>query len=174
MPSLVLTLIGPDRPGLVESVATVVRQHDGNWLESRMAHLAGQFAGIVRVQVAETNAEDLRRSLERLNEEGLHVIALKDSSPEEADQVPLVRLELVGNDRPGIVSEVSHVLARLNVNVEEFQTECTQAPNSGSKVFRASAGLRLPDGLSVEQLQAALEGITLDLMVDIQLAESRP
>ncbi len=47
MADLVLTLIGPDRPGLVEAVAEPIAAHGGNWLESRMAHLAGQFAGIV-------------------------------------------------------------------------------------------------------------------------------
>ena len=51
MPNLVLTLIGPDRPGLVEAVAQPIAANGGNWLESRMAHLGGKFAGILRVDV---------------------------------------------------------------------------------------------------------------------------
>ena len=53
MTDLVLTLIGSDRPGLVEAVAEVIAGHGGNWLESRMAHLAGKFAGILRVEIPE-------------------------------------------------------------------------------------------------------------------------
>ena len=174
MPSLVLTLIGVDRPGLVESVAKIICDQKGNWLESRMAHLAGQFAGIVRVDVAEEHADHLVESLQRLDEVGLKVIALKDATPATHDDVSLIHLDLVGNDRPGIVSEVSHVLAELNVNVEEFQTECREAANSGSTLFRATAELRLPSSLSIDRLQAALEDIALDLMVDIQLAEPVP
>ena len=167
MPYLILTLIGPDRPGLVESVAAVVREQDGNWLESRMAHLAGQFAGIVRVEVAEKNADDLLRALEGLASVGLTVTARKDSIAGEKTAVPLVRLELVGNDQPGIVSKVTHVLTEHKVNVEEFHSECVEAPNSGSTLFRATAELRLPDGLSTDQLQQAVEAIALDVMVDI-------
>ena len=171
MLSLILTLIGRDRPGLVDSVAAVVRQHQGNWVESRMAHLAGHFAGIVRVEVAEDRAENLLTQLQGLQAQGLSIVAKRDASPSIDSQVRLVWLELVGNDRPGIVSEVSHVLAQHQVNVEEFSTERQGAPNSGAALFRATAALRLPAQLSVAALQVALEEIAVDLMVDIQIGQ---
>ena len=49
MATLVLTLIGDDRAGLVNAVAEVVARHGGNWERSQMAELAGKFAGIVLV-----------------------------------------------------------------------------------------------------------------------------
>ena len=39
--SLVMTVMGEDRPGLVEALARTVSERGGNWLESRMSHLAG-------------------------------------------------------------------------------------------------------------------------------------
>lgn len=170
MSSLILTLIGPDRPGLVDSLAKVVRAQNGNWLESRMSHLAGYFAGIVRIEIDPQHAEKLLRQLEGLQESGLNIVVRKDESEVAAEQVSVVWMELVGNDRPGIVSEVSRILAENNVNVEEFQTECVDAPNSGSTLFRANAALCLPQDLTVNDLQRALESIALDLMVDIKLA----
>lgn len=170
MPSLILTLIGPDRPGLVDSVAAVVRQQNANWLESRMSHLAGYFAGIVRVEVGDADADTLIDELKSLESSGLNIVARRDESVTGADEFPVVWMELVGNDRPGIVSEVTHVLAEQRVNVEEFQTECSGAPNSGATLFRANAALRLPAETTIHDLQAALEGIALDLMVDIKLA----
>ena len=52
---LVMTVIGQDRPGLVESVAALVAENGGNWLESRMSRLGGHFAGILRVEVPGEN-----------------------------------------------------------------------------------------------------------------------
>ena len=171
MPSIILTLIGPDRPGLVESVARIVSEQDGNWLESRMSHLAGHFAGIARVEVVDSQVESLTAALATLESEGITVVARRDEAmPEAVDPQSTVWMELVGNDRPGIVSEISRVLAEQNVNVEEFQTECTGAPNSGAQLFRAHAQLRTAPDYTIDKLQSALEAIAVDLMVDIKLA----
>ena len=171
MPSLILTLLGPDRPGLVETVARLVREHEGNWLESRMSHLAGHFAGIARIEISDAELDALTTDLVTLEQQGLTVVARRDETkPEDNAQQTTVWMELVGNDRPGIVSEISQVLAAQNVNVEEFQTECTGAPNSGASIFRARAELRLPESQTINQVQQSLEAIAVDLMVDITLA----
>jgi glycine cleavage system regulatory protein len=173
MPSLIITVLGPDRPGLVGTVSDVIQQHGGNWLESRMAHLAGQFAGIVQVEVDDDHADQLVGGLRALSDIGLHVVVETDSSTESADESKqLVTLNLIGGDRPGIVREVTLVLAQRSVNVEEFHTECVDAPMSGERLFKATAQLRIPDGLTIEQLQDDVEQIALDLMVDITLAAS--
>jgi glycine cleavage system regulatory protein len=169
MISLVMTILGPDRPGVVESLARRVSDHGANWLESRMAHLAGQFAGIVHVEVDASEADKLVESLRQLHGQDLTVIVRKEGEPLVAPTFAPLQLDLVGNDRPGIVHEVTRVLADRQVNVEEFQTECSSAPMSGERLFRATARLRLPAGLTVEQLQQALEEIAHDLMVDIRL-----
>jgi glycine cleavage system regulatory protein len=171
MASLVMTLIGADRPGLVQSVAAAVSEHGANWLESRMSHLAGEFAGILRVDVPDDRADSLIQALQQLDRQGLKVIVQKDSAPAAWSPIDTLRLELVGNDRPGIVREVSRILAEQKVNVEDFQTECTSAPMTGEKLFQARARLRLPPGLTRERLQQLLEQIAEDLMVDIHLVQ---
>lgn len=169
MPSLVLTLVGPDRPGLVGSVSDVVRRHDGNWLESRMSHLAGQFAGIVLIDIAEDRGEQLLQDLQQLSGQGLKVVTQLDASPAEVgSEGSLWTIAVVGNDRPGIVREVTSVLTAHDVNVEELVTECTAAPQAGGKIFKAHAKLRLPEGLDAELLQDELERLAADLMIDLQ------
>jgi len=172
MASLVMTILGEDRPGVVEFVAKAVSDHGANWLESRMAHLAGQFAGIVHVEVAEDQLQTLVDALRSLEQKGLQIIVQADAAGSADSSFAPLNMEVVGGDRPGIVRELSHVLASHEVNVEEFQTECITAPMSGDRLFRATARLRLPNGFSIEALQAALEGIASDLMVDIQLRQS--
>lgn len=169
MISLVMTILGPDRPGVVESLARRVSEHGANWLESRMAHLAGQFAGIVHVEVDAAAADTLVEALRQLHGQDLTVIVQKEGQPSVAASYAPLQLDLLGNDRPGIVHEVTRVLADRQVNVEEFQTECSTAPMSGDRLFRATARLRLPPGLTADELQQALEQIAHDLMVDIRL-----
>lgn len=167
--SLVLTIIGQDRPGLVESISRLVAEHDGNWVESRMAHLAGHFAGILRVEVAEDRAESLSEGLRSLAAEGLESVVHPDPTTDPRPEQPLVLLDLVGQDRPGIVREISRVLAAQGVNVEELITERTSAATTGQALFQAKARLRLPPGASEESLRRALEDVAGDLMVDVTL-----
>lgn len=170
MESLVLTVIGKDRPGLVESVAAAIAEHGGSWVESRMSRLAGQFAGILRATVDGSRVDALLRSLSALNDEGLR-ITVERGSTESDDERSTVLLELVGSDRPGIIATVSHVLAAQQVNVDELQTECDGAPWSGDTLFKATARLQVPKQLSLQALRESLEAIAGDLMVDITLGD---
>src|SRR4051812_39342368 len=120
---LVMTIIGQDRPGLVETVAALVAQHGGNWLESRMSRLGGQFAGILRVEAPSENELPLIAALEKLSAQGLTVVVHPDRETLSPNSAKFSRLEIVGQDRPGIVREISRVLAAHAVNVEELETE---------------------------------------------------
>lgn len=167
--SLVMTLIGEDRPGLVDSVATMVAEHGGNWLEGRMSRLGGQFAGIVRVEVPVEAERPLIRALRDLSAQGLNVIVHSDRPRPAQKQQRLSLLEIVGQDRPGIVRQISHALAGFGVNVEELHTECSSAAMSGETLFKARARLSIPESCNVAELRQTLEKIAADLIVDISL-----
>lgn len=171
MADLVLTLIGPDRPGIVEALAAPIAAHGGNWLESRMAHLAGQFAGILRVEVPDENAAALADALRRLGERGLRITVESGPRPAAAPARRTLVVDLVGLDRPGIVREISHVLAERGVNIEELSTDRTPAPMSAELLFRSRARVNVPDGLDASELRARLEKLAHDLMVQVTLAE---
>jgi glycine cleavage system regulatory protein len=172
MADLVLTLLGADRPGLVEAVAAPVAAHGGNWLESRMAHLAGKFAGILRIEVPDDRVAALTAALARLEGTGLRVVVEASPSAAAAAAGPRpMLLDLVGLDRPGIVREISHVLAAHGVNIEELQTDRTSAPMSGELLFQARARVHVPAGTDAARLRATLERIAGDLMVQVKLAD---
>ena len=121
-----MTIIGPDRTGLVESVARVVAEHGGNWLESRMCRLGGEFAGILRIELPVEKRQPLLGALQALQGRGLTVVVRPDEPAAAATKGRQTKLEIVGHDRPGIVREITSALARANVNVEEFSSECRQ------------------------------------------------
>ena len=170
--SLVLTVLSKDRPGLVQAIAQMVADHGANWVESRMAHLGGQFAGILHVEVDAEQVGSLTHALEHLKEHDLKLVIHPGADVATAAakaEVPLVHLELVGQDRPGIVSEITRVLASAGVNVEEFATERSAAPTTGQLLFQATAQLRIPSTVSQTQLREDLEQLAADMMVEISL-----
>ncbi|MEM8953064.1 MAG: ACT domain-containing protein [Verrucomicrobiota bacterium] len=177
MKNVIMTVIGADRPGLVESLAARVVEEGGNWLESRMSHLGGQLAGMLRVQVSAENAAGLEAALRELEGEGLHILMAVEGDEEvgaasvaAAEQVMAAAiLEVMGQDRPGIVRKVMQALASRSVNVEELDTECVSAPMSGEPLFKARARLRVPEDVSFDDLKRELERIAADLMVDISM-----
>jgi glycine cleavage system regulatory protein len=173
MTDLVLTLIGPDRTGLVESVAEVIAAHGGNWLESRMTHLAGKFAGILRAEVPPNRAAALALALSALETRGLKVVVETAPRAERPRPERTMDLELVGLDRPGIVREISQLLAESGVNVEELVTDRKSAPMSAEMLFEARAHVHVPATTDVARLRAGLERLASDLMVEIRL-EDRP
>ena len=170
--SLVMTVIGLDRPGLVDSLSSVIAEHGGNWLGSRMSHLAGHFAGIVHVHVDRDREENLKQALGRLEKEGLSLQIQSEHAPAEAPAGRLMRLEVVGHDRPGIVSAISHGLAAQEINVEELNTDCSSAPMSGETLFKAEAILRVPEQLGVGEIRDRLQEIAGDLMIDLVEAKA--
>jgi len=166
-----MTIIGPDRTGLVDSVAALVAEHGGNWLESRMSRLGGHFAGILRVELPEEQEKGLVKALEGLATRGLTIVVHPDQ-PGAATKPPrLSVLEIVGQDRPGIVSQISHALAGFGVNVEELETECGSAAMSGETLFKARARLSIPESCDADEIRRQLEKIAEDLIVEISLEE---
>ena len=167
--TLVMTIIGADRPGLVQLIATRVADHGGNWLESRMCHLGGQFAGILRAEVPAARVDELVKALQTLESAGLNVTIHTESGAAPSAIGSVAALELVGQDRPGILRLVAGVLAAHGVNVEELASERVSAPMGGGTLFKARAIVLVPPGTSLGALRGDLERIASDLMVDLNL-----
>lgn len=169
--SLVLTVIGDDRPGIVEELSQHVLAADANWEESWMAQLAGKFAGVLRVSVDDDRADELAQRLRALESSGLTIALERSARRAPADRV--FGLELVGQDRPGIVRDIAHALSSRRVNIEELESGVVSAPMSGEQLFRARARLRIPPNVSTEDIRGVLEALAQDLMVDLTFEDEQ-
>ncbi|MFA5677318.1 MAG: ACT domain-containing protein [Pseudomonas sp.] len=167
---LIITVIAADKPGLVENLAQVIKRHGGNWLDSRMARMGGQFAGILRVDIASGGVDSLHDELRQLANLG---ISIQLAVSGEADPTPQQQLflSLVGNDRPGIVHEVSAILSRHGINVEHLKTRVEPAPMSSELLFHARAHLSLLPQTDTEALRADLESLADELIVELSTEE---
>jgi len=163
---LVMTVIGQDRTGLVESVARLVADHGGNWLESRMCRLGGEFAGIVRVTVPTAQRHALEAALTKLS--GLTIVVRGDEAAPSTTPALLVALEVVGQDRPGIVREITGAFSAQGINVEELATECVSAPMSGELLFQARAKILVPANVALDKLRQTLETVLAGLTVELE------
>lgn len=165
---LVMTVMGEDRPGLVESIAGLLSAHGANWLESRLSHLGGQFAGMVRFSVQAEREKELITALQTLKAQGLDVVTRSDTPLSEDSPNKTMAIEIVAQDRPGIVRQISGALAAKNVNVEELHTECSSAAMTGEALFKAHARVSLPESCDADELRKELETIAADLIAEIR------
>lgn len=164
--SLVLTLLSADRTGIVDSVSSIVSKHGGSWQESHMARLAGQFAGIVRINCPTEVVPSLENDLSSLTSEGLTITVAQDKS-EAATEMTRYHLDVLGNDRPGILAEVSRALREQGANIIEIETRLEPAPESGHGIFRTLATVTLPGNADPQALSEALESLSPDLQVSL-------
>lgn len=160
---VVMTVMAADGPGLVRQLSETVARHDGSWLESRMARLAGQFAGILRIDCPEANIEALMDSLRGM--EGMTVQVQREDNPDAVPEREFLGFEIVGNDRPGIVRSIAAVLAKAGANVEDLHTTMESAPMAGHPLFRVCGRVSLPGELDVGSLIGAIENLGEDLAV---------
>ena len=168
METLVLTVIGDDRPGLVSALSAVLNAQGALWQRSQMTRLAGKFAGIVEVVVSTGKVEHLVADVESLAAQGLAVTIARTSTPPESTTHRL-SLELVGADRPGIVAEISTLLSARQISIEDLTTSVRHAPMAGGMLFEAHATLAAPTSTDQTELRAALESLADELMVDVAL-----
>ena len=169
MSILVITVIGTDRAGLVSALAGVVADHEGNWTRSQLAELAGAFAGIVVVEVPDARVAAFTAAA--LAIDGLEVVVQggQEAATPTARQVTL---EVLGNDRPGIVKEISRVVARHGLSILELTTDPREAPMTGGRLFEARLTVEVNDPSDLDAVRADLERIAAELMVDLSWGEA--
>lgn len=168
--TLVFTIIGDDRPGLVEEIARLVNEQEANWLGSRLSRLGGKFAGIIQVEGSQAQLAGLRRSLEGLTEAGLAVMLADGGAPALTDGVTIT-VTLLGLDRPGIVREVAGALASRCLNVLDMQTSVFQAAMTGKLMFSGMAQVAVPEGFDQASLEQELDALSAELGIDIEVSD---
>ncbi len=168
--TLIMTILGPDRPGLVEALSALLEAHGGNWEESRMARLGGQFAGVLAASLPVQSLDGFVQSLDGLRRQGVQITAHRSGDAPAAPAVE-ARLDLVTHDRPGIVHRVTEALTRHGVNVERLETRVASAPMSGEALFEAKAWLRAPTAAALDAARAELESLAAGLVADLEFKD---
>jgi len=165
MQVMVLSIIGKDKPGLVDDVAQAVANAQGNWLKSSFCQLAGHFAGFVEIKLPKDQHNKLVSDCHALSSLQITLLPAHDDT---VGGTSSLIVKVTGNDRQGIVRDVTGALRSFDVNILELDTSCESAPNWGSQLFSATIRVELPEGLTADKIREAIENIADDLMVDLQ------
>lgn len=166
MKPLIFTLLGKDKPGLIDSLAQKVFNLGGNWLASSFAHMAGNFTGFVQIDLPQEKHQELIEAFSRHPDLQINLVTGEDDL---SQQLQSANIEIMGNDKPGIVQELTSVLHQFNINIVKFESSCGSAPNWGNSLFKAKAVINVPTEFDLSQLREALEDISDDLVVDLDL-----
>lgn len=164
MKPMIFTLVGKDKRGLIESLAQTVFDLGGNWLGSNFSHMAGHFAGFVEIRLPEDRHNEL---IQRFAQHPDLSIKLLTGNDDSIVTDKTAQIDIMGNDRPGIVQELTAILSRFNLNILTFDSSCVSAPNWGGQLFKAKALIAVDEVFELDELRYALEDLTDDLVVDI-------
>ncbi|MDY0745984.1 formyltransferase family protein [Paucibacter sp. R3-3] len=171
MTSVVVTIMGPDRPGIVSLLSDRAQRHGANWAASRLGRYAREFAGMVHFEVPRDNADALVAALQGLESTGLRLAITKSDDTHVAGSLRSVELSLVADDRIGIVSQLTRVLADHGVSIENIQTEIVRGGPAGKTTFKVHAHLLVPAALSMESLQREVGALAHEMTADLALGE---
>ena len=171
MKSILISVLGDDKPGLLDSLSEIIVSNDGDWIESNMSTVEAKFAGILRVNVPAKNAKKLMKELTS-SKLGLQ-IACEETVPVTFSDFKSYNIELIGQNHVGIINKLSHVLTyELKANVEGIKTEIIDASMSGEQLFKAQITLHLPKSIDERLIKDKLELIADEMMVEIYSYES--
>lgn len=166
--TLIVTVLATDRPGIVNTLSEALVAHNANWIDSRMSNLADKFAGLVQISVPRDQLEGLKAKLQALHDADNQInFLMEEASHDGAVAESKLFLELLGADRPGIIDDITGTLAKLHVNINNLETEQREASMSSEILFYANLELGVPEGVSTDDVQDALEALSDQLMVDI-------
>ena len=170
--SLVVTVMGRDRPGIVRQLAERAQRHGANWAGSHMSRVAGEFAGTVHLEAPAAAVPALTAALQDLETAGLKLmIAPSDAATSTPAGSRRLALELVGEDRVGIVSKVTSMLAARGVSIASVHTELLGSGQTAAPSFKINAQLLVPNALDTAALQRELGTLAQELLLDITLGD---
>ncbi len=170
---IILSVISNDKPGVIKSISKAVKQNGGNWLESQLSQLAGKFAGVIKVSVADENLAQMHQALQSLREQGIKIYIEELENQAPSVEARKAHFTAVGPDRPGIVMEISDALANYNINILDLNTQCTSMPYSGEPLFEAQGEVSVPLSTPLEDVYDQLCAIADQLAIDIHLEEGQ-
>lgn len=163
----VLTVSSDDKPGIVRQIADIVSRHNGNWLESRLAQLAGKFVGVIHITVAPDQTANLQGALSGLQADAIFLTMEPLGTTNAHHPARTANFTATGPDRTGIVFEISRAFSQRNINVVELSSECSSMPYSGEPMFTVAGLISLPDPVDIGDLTNDLDAIADSLGIDI-------
>jgi len=171
MSQLIISALGPDRPGIVGELTGHLHAAGGNILDSRMVNLRGEFAIMILLECAQDAATKLANDLPQIGAKmklKLTVTPQETTAATSRSGIPY-RLKTYSMDQPGIVARLTGVLRSLGVNIEELTARQESAPFAGSPLFVTEMMITVPPNVALSKVRTELESAGNELNCDVDL-----
>lgn len=175
MNKVLISVLGSDQPGIMASVADIIKRRNGNIENLSQTLLDTVFGALLQVELtADDSAEALQSELEAACKDmdlfiGVH--AWHESSSDWHQHKPDVQpyiVTAIGPDRQGLVAEIAAQLHQHGVNITHIQAifKGGSNPLDNLMVFEVD----VPKATVMQQLRDALTAIAsrLDLEISVQ------
>src|SRR3954451_10930739 len=170
MAQLIITAIGPDRPGIVGELTGHLHSAGANLLDSRMVNLRGQFAIVLLIEIAEDSAARIERDLPAFAQQiGLTLSVTRQTSAPRNIEGLSYRLKTYSSDQPGIVARLTNLLRTHGVNIEELSAWQESAAFAGTAIFMTEMHVTVPPQVPLRKLRTDLEALCNELNCDVDL-----
>jgi len=168
---LVISALGRDRPGIVDSLSETIAEYGCNVTESRMTVLGGEFAIIMMISGNWDAIARLENSLPHVAEkQGLMLTIKRTEQRSTEDKLLSYMVEVVSMDHSGIVRDIAKFFSSRNINIEELQTSNYAAPHTGTPMFSMNMNISIPSNLSIGTLRGEFMDMCDELNLDAMLA----
>ncbi len=173
MSRVVISVIGHDRPGLVNDLAKLAADLNLSIEDSRMTVLGGEFAVLMSVAGGDLALQRLETKLDRLATE-LDLAWLLRRTGERADvegRVPYT-VSVTAMDHPGIVHKVASFFSSRDINIYNLDTVSERAAHTGTPIFSLVMEVELPPDVRIAELRDAFFYFCDDHDLDAELRPS--
>src|SRR4051812_43467891 len=170
MPQLIITAVGPDRPGIVGELTGHLHSAGGNIIDSRMVNLRGEFAMMILLECSQTDSHKMTRDLPAVGTNiGLTLTVTPQISTAKVSEGLRYRMKTYSMDQPGIVARLTNLLRAHGVNIEELSAWQESAAFAGTAIFMTEMHVTVPPQVPLRKLRTDLEALCNELNCDVDL-----
>lgn len=167
---LVISALGPDRPGIVDELSNIIYKHSLNIEDSRMTVLGGEFAVLLLISGEQSAIDTLMAQTAEIEKNLQMSLLAKPTTVADAarDAIPYA-VEVAALDNPGIVNNIASFFSSRHINIVDLHTESYAAPHTGSPMFSLHMTVGVPAETNIAGLRDAFMETCDDLNLDAEL-----
>lgn len=168
---VVISSMGPDRPGLAKDIAEFFTARGINIERSRGCVLGNEFGMIILTSGKTDDIERLIKDLDSLREKTkLDIYVRKTKAPGHRDVLPSIPYKLIATsiDHPGIIHQICKSLQTRKVNIDDISTNVNNNPVTGANTFQMVCYFSLPPAIKIIDLKNDFNRISDEYNIDIR------
>lgn len=156
---------GAEQNHLIKVLSEKTHELGGKWLNSKISHIDNYFAGLIKIEIASDNVEQLIEQFK-----ALHIsVETAKLDLHSRDKSKHFILNVDAKDRFGLVNDISEVLGENDIKIESMECNRLGGADIGGIVFTSEFKISAGDDFNKEELIKSLQSISTDLVIKLHV-----